>query len=44
MINENEHTLGEVVTAIENNNFNYFIEQFQSNKLKVNQKFEGKTM
>ena len=44
VINENENTLGEVVTAIENSNFNYFIEQFQSNKLKVNQRIEGKTM
>jgi len=26
VINENENTLGEVVTAIENSNFNFFIE------------------
>tara|TARA_B100000900_G_C20514492_1_gene689468 strand:+ start:897 stop:1262 length:366 start_codon:yes stop_codon:yes gene_type:complete len=44
VINENENTLGEVVTAIENSNFNYFIKQFQNNKLKVNQRIEGKTI
>lgn len=44
VINENENTLGEVVTAIENSNFNYFIEQFQSNTLRVNQRIDGKTM
>ena len=35
VINENENTLSEIVTAIENSNFNYFIQQFQSNKLKA---------
>jgi len=40
----NENILGEVINAIENSNFNYFIEQFQSNTLRVNQRIDGKTM
>ena len=41
---KNENILGEVVNAIENSNFSYFIEQFQNNTLKVNQTIDGKTM